>query len=282
MPPSDRLGLAAFGLTIDSDRPIAGALPVASVSAPDLQITTLAPEVWEGAPPPVYRWDGHTLTFCAPNVARFACRHDAITIAALPGADPDMVSALLIATALPAVLWLRGDAMLHAAGVVPPSRRAALALTGPSGVGKSALTAQLLDQGGALLADDSVRVRRCDDRVEGSGLPGGYHLINDEGERRFYHVPPQQSLSTAPIAAVMLLSRTSGPPALARLRPVDAVARLVANQHRPAIPATVGQRGQALATMAFIAAHCAVYEWHRPAVALSEIECDMLAREDLW
>ena len=173
--------------------------------------------------------------------------------------------------------------MLHAAGVVAPARAAALLIAGPSGVGKSALTAQLLRRGGALLADDSVRLRLEIGGVAASGLPGGYHLAPaGDDERHFHRVPAANAIESAPVGAVLILSRTSGPPALVRLRPVDAVARLAANLHRPAVPATLGKRAQALATTAFIAEHCAVYDWRRPRAALDAAECELLAREDLW
>ena len=109
-------------------------------------------------------------------MGRYCCRRDSIEITAEQGSDPEMVTALLIATALPAALWLRGGTMLHAAGVVAPSGQSGLAIAGPSGIGKSALTAELLADSGSLLADDSICLTRRDDRIEGSGLPSGYHL----------------------------------------------------------------------------------------------------------
>lgn len=280
---SERRHLVGFGLSIDSDRDVPGALSKPLTAAPDLRIATAPPQPLDDPAPPIYRWEDDTLTFSATGVGRYTCRRDAIVISAVPGADPNSVTALLIATALPAVGWLRADVMLHAAGIVAPARRAALAVAGPSGVGKSALIAQLLDRGGALLADDSIRLRRCGDGIEGSGLPCGYHLASGGGEARdFQSLPAERSLHAAPIGAVTILSRTQGPPALVRLRPIDAVTRLLANLHRPAIPATLGQRTPALTTMAFLAGNCAVYEWHRPTAALSIMESDMLAREGLW
>ena len=237
----------------------------------------------EASPQPVYRWDNHTLTFSAPGVGRYSCRRNAIDIAAEQGGDPEMVTALLIATALPATLWLRGDTMLHAAGVVAPSGRSGLAIAGPSGIGKSALTAELLADGGSLLADDSICLRRSDDRIEGSGLPSGYHLRPAGGESRDFHaISPERAVRAATIGAVVILGRTGGAPTLARLNPVAALERLLDNLHRPAVPALLGRRAETLTTMAFIARNLAVYEWHRSAVALSIAEREMLAREALW
>ncbi|MDB5678815.1 hypothetical protein [Sphingomonas bacterium] len=286
MPHSDgNRRLTGFDLSIDSDRDLPGALPdrTPGEAAPDLRIVTL-PSLAPAEPAaPQYSWDNRTLTFSAPGVGRYACRRDAIDIAAVPDADPDMVTALLVATALPAVMWLRGETMLHAAGVETPSGGSALAIAGPSGIGKSTLTAQLLDAGGTLLADDSIGLQRRDDRIVGSGLPGGLHLDHeDEGARAFFPVSAEQSARSATIGAVLVLGRTDGAPALVRLDPVPALERLLANQHRPAVPATIGRRAAMLATMAFIAGNCAVYEWHRSQAALGIAERDMLTREGLW
>lgn len=280
MPHSDgHRRLTAFGLSIESDRDLPGALSDRREGAPDLRIATLPPRApTESAP--VYRWASGTLTFAAPGVGRYACRRDSIHIAAEPGADAEMVTALLIATALPAVCWLRGGTMLHAAGVVAPSGGRALAIAGPSGVGKSTLTAQLLDDGGRLLADDSICVRHDGDGIQATGLPGGYHIADDA--RTFRPVAPAQSVTSAAIGAVLVLARTDGAPALTRLDTVAALEKLLANQHRPAVPAVLGCRADMLATMAFIVGNCAVYEWHRPSAALGMAERDMLAREGLW
>lgn len=278
MAPSDtRRRLVGFGLAIESDRGVPGALPDRSAGIPDLRIATLPP-LAPVQSAPLYRWADGTLTFSAPGVARYACRTDSIHIAAAPDADPDMVTALLIATALPAISWLRGGTMLHAAGLVGPL--GALAIAGPSGVGKSTLAAQLLDEGAMLLADDSICLRRNGDRIEGTGLPGGYHLA--DAARTFCTIPVSRSVRRATIGAVLVLARSDAAASLARLSPVAALERLLANQHRPAVPAILGRRAGAFATMAFIARNCAVYEWHRPSAALGMAEREMLAREGLW
>jgi hypothetical protein len=282
---SDSHRLSGFGLSIESDRDVPGTLPDPSPAGtmPDLRITTLAPLSPAALPQAVYCWENEVLTFSAQGVGRYFCRRDAIDVAAEQGGDPGMVAALLIATALPALLWLRGDTMLHAAGVVAPSGRSALAIAGPSGIGKSALIAQLVADGGSLLADDSICLRRRNDEVEGSGLPSGYHLRQaDDRSRDFHATPPGRAIRAATIGAVVILGRTGGVPMLTRLDPIAALEGLLANLHRPAVPALIGRRAETLATMAFIARNLAVYEWHRSAVGLSIAEREMLAREGLW
>lgn len=275
--------LRGFGLTITSDREVPGALSDQRPrSNPDLHIATLPSLASLELSSPVYRLADDTIVFSAPEVGRYACRHDTIDLEPVRGAKSGMVSALLIATALPACLWLRGGTMLHAAAVVAPSGGPAIAIAGPSGVGKSALTAELLSQGGRLLADDSICLRRQGDRIEATGLPGGYHIGGFEDVREFRAVPPAQSSSAAMIGAMIILARTDGSPALTRLSPSLALEKLLANLHRPAISALLGRQAQTLATIAFIAQNCAVYDWRRPCAALSRTECDMLAREQLW
>ena len=71
--------------------------------------------------------------------------------------DADLVAHLLLDHILPRLVALRGDLMLHAAGVVGPSGTAHLFL-GPSGTGKSTLATALAAAGWPLLDDDGVRV----------------------------------------------------------------------------------------------------------------------------
>ena len=285
MAPSDALvRLTGFGLAIASDRAIRGTLADTGdgIRAADIVIVTLAPISAEMPPPPVYRWDGETLIFYARGVARYRCRRDGITIAAEHGADPDMVSDLLIATALPAVLWLRGDPMLHAAAIVAPGKTAAFAIAGPSGIGKSTVVSQLLDAGGTLVADDTIRVTRRDDRIIASGLAGGYHLASQDGTARaFHHVTHLAATDNVPIRGIAFLSRTAGPPAVQRLDPISGLERLLANQHRPAVPAMIGRVAQSFALLSDVAQRCEMYEWHRSSPLIDAAERAMLSRAGL-
>jgi hypothetical protein len=98
----------------------------------------------------------------------------------VPNADVSEIEALLVATALPAILWMRGRFVLHAAAVLMPGRDAAIAIAGPSGVGKSAALAQLIVRGAAVLADDSVSVAVGASGLIASGLPSVYFVRSDD------------------------------------------------------------------------------------------------------
>lgn len=276
---SGRRRLTGFGLTIDSDRPIAGSCADVRGAAQgaDLVIDTMPPQRPDPDERALYRWDGDTLTFAPPGVGRFHCRPDRIVIVAEHDAEDDMVSGLLIATALPAVLWMRRDAVLHAAAVVSPDGFA-LALAGVSGIGKSTVTRQLLAAGAGLLADDTIRLSGSGGRVDASGLPGGYHFAPPDGPTRLFHpIAAPQRVPCAALGAVAILSRCDAGAQMVHVTGTKALARLIDNQHRPAIPAVLGCRGDALAHLARLAEQCAVYEWRRSARTIDDAERAMLA-----
>ena len=223
--------LTGFGLAIASDRVIRGTLADgrASAGAADLVIETLASIAPVAPPPPVYRWDGEILTFTAPGVAHYRCRRDRITIAAEHDADPDMVCALLISTALPAVLWLREDSVLHAAALVSPAG-SALAVAGPSGVGKSTVVHQAIQSGATLLADDSIRLAQKGDRVCGSGLAGGYHCGPPGDAARIFHRVGARSRHGWRPAPSCRISVARARPAVARAAGCHYRTRMLARQ----------------------------------------------------
>ncbi len=94
-----------------------------------------------------------------PGVARYLAR-DGVTIevAAEPGADEGAVDVFLNGSARAALIHQRGELPLHAATLVPPRGNGAVAICGPSGIGKSTLAAALSLRGWSLVADDMTRV----------------------------------------------------------------------------------------------------------------------------
>lgn len=203
---------------------------------------------------PVWTRDRHALWFDPPGVARYRCTRDGIDVTPIAGAPRADVDALLVATALPAVMWLQGAVMLHAAAVVPAGHGAALAIAGPSGSGKSHLAAALLAQGAALVADDSIAVRGpvC------AGLAGGYHLGAPGDAARAFH-PASRTCRSAPLGAVIVLDDTHAPPE--RLTGVAAVQALLANRHRASVPRLCGLDPGMLADIARLARTVRVFRW---------------------
>jgi len=273
---------SGFGLSIESDCRVPGLLADAAPrELADLRIEMLAMSPADEAAQPLYRIEGDTLVFSAPGVAQYQIRRDWIGIAPSPGADPQMIVGLLAATALPAVAWMRGDAVLHGTALRTPSGEGVV-IAGPSGIGKSTVAAQLLARGAAFAADDSVRLQRQGERVFGNGLAGGFHRVTDVSEKReFCAVPPEESARDVGIGAILVLSWTPGDAALVRLSPRDAMTALLANQHRPQIPAILQRRAQVLVMIGFVARRCRVYTWRRSSQMLSTAEWEMLEREGI-
>ncbi len=116
-----------------------------------------------------------------PGWATFELSRTHVTLRADETDDADLVAHLLLDHILPRLVALRGDLMLHAAGVVGPSGRAHLFL-GPSGTGKSTLATALAATGWPLLDDDGVRVLETDGVW--LAVPGysGVRLLPDSAE----------------------------------------------------------------------------------------------------
>lgn len=271
-----------FGLSIESACAVPGLVPAAAPENPDLRIEML-PGLPQGeGDQPLYQREGDTLIFSAAGVAQYRIRRDWIGIAPSPDADPERVTGLLVATALPALVWMRGDAVLHAAGLRTPSGQGVL-LAGPSGIGKSTVAVQFLERGAALAADDSVRLEQQDHRLIVNGLAGGFHRVTDEGDRRdFCAVPREKTVRDLPIGAILVLAQGEGDAALVRLSSLEALTALLANQHRPNVPAILERREQMLAVLGFVAQRCPVYAWRRSSPMLAATEWEILGREGIW
>lgn len=253
----------AFDLTIDSEFDLPGAVEVdGGAGAADIVIlgghATLAGATASLGP---YRMAGNRVEFTAPGVGRYLIDAGAkIVVEADPGGDRDMLAALLIATALPAALWMRGDMAIHACGAVPVGASGAIAVTAPSGGGKSTLLATWAEAGAAVVADDVVRLSATDAVVTASGLPGGCFLpLPDSDERRFLAFSSDQMVASATLKALVQLDFAPGPPRLERLDSLAAVQLLLAARHRPKVPTLLGKNGALLATCGLLARKVAMY-----------------------
>jgi len=271
-------GWIAYGLRVRSEIEIPGAVPADVQGGADLSIELASPSAAQSDS--IYRLEGTDLVFTAPGVAEYRCRIDAIRITPHPEARAVDVAEMLIATALPALLWARGGFVLHAAAARLPGHAAALAIAGGSGIGKSTVLAQLADAGASVLADDTILFDRRS--RWGAGLAGGYYLAQGNGERRFQPVASAQAIVRAPVAAILVLSRgdPETPASVTRVTQVEAVAQLLANRHRPRVPALLGRQAETLADSALLAGMIPIYAWKRPAgaPALAAAEWMVLAR----
>jgi hypothetical protein len=230
--------------------------------SPDLAIRMLPTSRASGADEPIYRLDGPALLFSPPGIAIYRCQPDEIVISPLIGADADDVTALLVATALPATVWMLGDFVLHAAAVRLPGHERAVAFASSSGGGKSATAAALVERGADLVADDTVRICRRSDVPIASGLPGGWFAhVDGQQTRTFCAAPPDRTVRNCPLGAVVILTDDGPIDFLALLDPLEAVEQLLANCHRPRIPALLGRRPEALRFCSFLAQSIPVYVW---------------------
>lgn len=253
----------AFDLIVDSAFDLPGAVEVdASAGSPDILIVpgnaTLPDATTSLAP---YRMLGEMVEFTAAGVGRYLIDAGArITVEAEPGGDREMLIALLIATALPAALWMRGDMAIHACAAVPVGAAGAIAVTAPSGGGKSTLLAAWAEAGAGVVADDVVRLSVADGIITAGGLPGGCFLpLPDSDDRGFLTFPRDQIMASAPLKALVQLDFAPGSPRLKRLDPLAALQLLIAARHRPKVPTLLGKNGALLATCGLLAPKVAMY-----------------------
>ena len=233
----------AFGLNIASEFEIPGGIRVAPpVSDPDIVIT--AGDTSIGAVDAVngpYTRNGNALLFDAAGVARYyAPSPDQLFVEPYPGANALHVAELLIATALPMLMWMRGGIVLHAAGIVPAGMEQAIAIAGPSGIGKSTLAEGLLDASGRLVGDDSLWLTMKGDTPIVSGLSAILHKSDGSvAPRTEIAIPSQSQGETAQLAAIIVLrvADENTQPSTNRLQGTNALEALLKNRHRPKIPA---------------------------------------------
>lgn len=240
--------LFGFGQAIRSEVPVAGAIPGAASGDASITIRMLQSEAARDEP--LYRRDGEDLIFYAPDAGSYRCNAQEIAIAPNEDADAEFVKALLIATALPACLWMQGAFVLHAACVIPNGAEKAIAIAGASGAGKSTLAARMLDRGAKLVGDDSIAI--CQEQAV-CGLPGGIFLPTPTGgERTFRPADAAQISLGAGLGAIIMLDDSHNG-SMQKLDSIAAVQSLLAHRHRPRIPAILGLQQRSLEMAAAIA-----------------------------
>ncbi|MEY2928127.1 MAG: hypothetical protein RL367_2604 [Pseudomonadota bacterium] len=254
-----------LGLTLESEIDLPGAMPrnghtgeadvrisLGEASLPDPETTNA-----------VYSRRGDRLLFDAPGVARYlADAGTRLVIEPVAGADLAEVTALLIATALPMLVWMRGGFVLHASAFILPGDDLAVAIAGPSGSGKSTVLDHMVKQGARCLGDDSLSIVIDKGVVRASGLPTGYFLpLAGSGGRKFTTVPPPLWTESAPLGALLVIGQ---PDSLDRpATGVTALELLLKNRHRPRIPAIMRLEKSGLEFCARLSGQLPVSVWHR-------------------
>ncbi|MDB5705508.1 MAG: hypothetical protein JWN66_2624 [Sphingomonas bacterium] len=264
----------AFDLVVRSDLALPGAMPAAEDAAADVVVVrgSVAP-LGEGVR---YGVADGAVTIDLPPFARFRCSAGEILVD--EGEDPDL-ALRLVANALPATVWLRGDPVLHAACFVPEGGAGAIAVCGASGSGKSTVLAAILARGAGVVSDDMIRVRGSDPIA--SGLPGitWRKAMADAARRTGWPVAPDRVVPAAGLAAIMVLAPADDGPAFRRLRGGDAIAAVLAQRHRAAIPALLGIEGAMLGRIAALD-NRPVNACHRapPVPIVTDEEAELLIR----
>ena len=277
----------AYDLVTNSEIDVIGASPLSSDDhrQPDICIRFATAEIRSDAKSSgPYRWHGDQLLFEAPNVARYLCAGGTeIIVEPVLGADSKWLTGLLVATALPALLWQRGGFVLHAGAVVLPKHNTTIAFAGRSGSGKSTIISQLLQLDAHLIGDDTLNLKSSKGEISVTGLPCAYFTGEPAGSDRIaVAVAGDQTARYAPLAAIIVLERVDalvGPP-ITRLTGADAVQALLTHRHRPMVPTLLGLDRQVLQFCALLCASTPIYIWKRGqgALQISDVEFSALDR----
>lgn len=252
----------AYGLSIDSAWPLPGAM-----TAPEEDPGCAGQADIDILDGPAHAPNG--LVYERPGVARCLCECARIVVAPAPGARMSDLLGALIASVLPAVLWMRGEVVLHAAAVQFPGASRAIAVAGSSGSGKSMILSQLAAAEARVVGDDTLCARLGDDGVQVSGLPGAFFLRHASApanaEREMCLVPKAQQLPSALLGALLILDlpRPAEGVGFRRLRGTAALEALLRHRHRSRIPRFLRSEGAMLPKIVQFLERFVIYSWAR-------------------
>jgi len=246
-----------YGLSIEADAPIDGALAAAIPNEPDLRIFlhSMPPSAAAlYATPPVFDdqnvtifLDGGAYGFLYADGTRFAIDRSASTIwsAAPPSATLADTATYLLGPVLAFVLRRRGTLSLHASAVVVAEQ--AVAIAAAPGGGKSTTAAAFADRGAAVVTDDVLpivwrggepyaepgypRLRLWPETVAARyGANDALPLLSPGWTKRYLDVGARFPRAALPLGAIVVLrERVAGAPRMARLGGHEAAMQLVAN-----------------------------------------------------
>jgi len=200
-----------------------------------------------------------------------------IVVQVEPGASERDVRLYLLGTVLGALCHQRRLTPLHATALEVDGR--AIAVAGPSGVGKSTLAAQFQARGGAVLADDLcvvkvaadggpmvrpglARVKLWGDSLALAGLAGsGWPRIGDDIEKFSVPVDAAAVGRARPLRRLYVLRSGTGQTAeIRRLTGPEAVHAAINNVYRWPVAAAMGRSAALFAELATLAAKVEIFE----------------------
>lgn len=271
------------GLVVESEIPLAG-VPEAEWTGeePDVKVRRgQVPHFLHGTltSGPNWCFSGDKFLFSVPRVARIQVNSGREIVAECEGPEADAVP-FLLGTAFGVLLHQRNSLILHASAVSHHGR--AIALCGPSGVGKSTLSAALCESGCGFLSDDvsSISFENAQARVfPDSRQHRLWHdsieklsLAERKGEAvresiEKYHVEPACKGDAMPLAKIIVLRKSEFPKTSPVIEPLglsDAAALLRADVYRSRLAASMGRNEALFSQIARLLSQVKVYRLIRP------------------
>lgn len=212
------------------------------------------------------------LLFEIPNIARYLIRDGkTIEVAAYPGADRSAVALFAHGSARATLIHQRGELPLNATTLVSPNWKC-VAISGPSGHGKSTIAAELCRRGWLLVADGVTRViwngtmavawpsdttlRLWGDACEKLGIEtAGLETVRAGIGKYFY--PVKTAAAPAALAAIARL-RISTEPGVAYFPPNDSTQFVSESTCRPIQIDPLGRRAEHQRLAALVGGACRV------------------------
>jgi hypothetical protein len=292
------------GLTVASEVPLPGAMPLTAVDAAPVDAVLRLGDVPERLDNsrhfgPEWFADDRRFLLNLPDIGRFmAVGGREIIICPAPGVTVRDALPFVVGTTFSALLYQRGSWLLHASAVAHRGR--AFAFCGDSGAGKSTLAAALCRAGCDFVADDVCAV----DHPTGAAplvRPDGRMLrLFGESIRRigledavgppvrtridkFHVTPPTQAPDAAPLAAIYLLGDASPAraPGIEELSGANAAQALLRYSYRRRLALAYAGQGRLALRTAALLAHVKVYRlirWRD----LARIEETVAALQTHW
>lgn len=150
-----------YGLNVQSDIELPGAMPCSPVASPDVVLSLGAiPEFIRGSQKKGYgTWtNGFTSAwFFTPNAAEFYVEQgNKVTISPIENPNWDLISSLFLSAGMCLILLQRNEPVFHGSALEYKGK--AFIVSGDSGAGKSSVSFELMKKPYGFLADDTVRV----------------------------------------------------------------------------------------------------------------------------